>query len=195
MKEPRHIEPMKGIDIKSIIILLSLIFVISSCEKAEDNDDNTTKTELPDTGGDSDNGTSGDDDTGSGSDNEGGDNGGFKSGDVIDVATFCNNNLSYVQLWVRGYIVGAATGANNKIRYEFEPPFSYNTALLIADSPNYKEGDYLVSVCLPSGSKKRAELNLVDNEEHLGKMIEVLGFQKKYLNLPGINPLDDYRFP
>ena len=186
---------MKSINIKSIIILLSLIFVISSCEKAEDDDDNTTKTERPDTGNNNGNDGSDNDNSGSGDENEGNNNGGFKAGDVIDVVTFCNNDLRYVQLWVRGYIVGAATGVNKKIRYDFEPPFSYDTAILISDSPNYKEGDYLMSVNLPSGTKKRTELNLKDNEGNLGKLIEVLGLQKTYLKLPGFNPLDNYRFP
>lgn len=186
---------MKGINIKAIIILLSMIFVISSCEKAEDFDDNTTKTESPNGGDNGNNGGSGGDNTGSDDNNEGGNNGGFKSGDVIDVVTFCTNDLRYVQLWVRGYIVGAATGANNKIRYEFEPPFTYDTALLIADSPNYKEGDYLMSVCLTNNAKRRAELNLKDNESNLGKMIEVLGLQETYLKLPGFKALDNYRFP
>ncbi len=116
-------------------------------------------------------------------------------GETIDVNTFCNTAI-YDQVWVRGYVVGAATGAKGKYTYEFDAPFSFDTALLLADEENVDSCSDVMSVCLTTCSKKtRQALNLVDNPENKGRIIEVFGFQEVYLKIPGMKTLDAYRFP
>lgn len=169
-----------------IVIMFSLLFF--SCEKSyyvdDDTIDDTEQNDNTDSGHDEE------------ADDEGQTDGGdFATGDYVDVKTFCNNDIS-VQIWVRGYIVGAATGANNKIRYDYEPPFSYDTALLLSDTPQPADGDDVISVCLTSCSKSiREKLNLVDHPENKGELIEIFGYRESYLKLPGIKHIDGYNFP
>lgn len=119
----------------------------------------------------------------------------FKLGDVVDVNTFKNNAI-YTQVWVKGYIVGAATGANQNYRYEFEPDFSFDTAILLADSVEADSVDQVISVCLTNCSKDlREKLNLRDHPENKGERIAVFGFQDKYLKIMGIKKIDAYKFP
>lgn len=120
---------------------------------------------------------------------------GFCTGDIVDVGTFCNTAI-YTQVWVRGYIIGAATGANGKVEYDFESPFKYDTALLLADRPSVDEDTDVMSVCLTSCSKRiREKLNLSDHPENLYKLIKVFGFQEQYLKTAGIKKIDAYEFP
>lgn len=153
----------------------------SSCEKTDsyDDEDDTEQggwqEDDPEYGGD-------DDDSG------------ISLGDVVDVKTFCNTPI-YTQVWVEGYIVGAATGAKGKIRYEFEAPFQYDTAILMADEPAVDEDAEFMSVCLTGCSTKLREmLNLASNPENKGKRLRVFGFQETYLKVPGIKTIDGYGF-
>lgn len=118
---------------------------------------------------------------------------GFETGSVVDVATFRNNDIGR-QVWVKGYIVGAATGANNRVRYELEPPFTYDTAILLADDPAETSVDRMISVRLVQG-ERRELLNLADHPENRGKRIAVFGLRETYLKMPGIQDIDAYKFP
>lgn len=120
--------------------------------------------------------------------------GDLKVGDTVDVKTFLSAPI-YVQIWVKGYIVGAGTGANGKTRYEFEAPFSYDTALLIADDASETDPAKTASICITSKKKLREVVNLKDNPGNKGKRIAVFGFQEKYLKIPGIKAIDAYEFP
>lgn len=159
-------------------MFLSLCF---ACEKTYEGEDD----DCTEQGGKQDN------ESENGNDDDGG---GVSLGDVVDVSTFCNTAI-YTQVWVDGYIVGAATGAGGKTRYEFEPPFSYDTAVLMADSPSADADTEIMSVCLTSCSKRiREELNLVSHPENSGKRLRVFGFQDTYLKIPGIKSIDGYDF-
>lgn len=172
----------------SVVFMLALLSVFHGCEKAYE-EESKDRTEQP---GDSN--VQPDDDEDDWNDDDDQDDGGISLGDEVDVATFCNTPI-YTQVWVRGYIVGAATGANGKIRYEFEPPFSYDTAILMADSPTADDETEVMSVCLTSCTKVlREELNLVSHPENRGKRLRVFGFQETYLKLPGIKKIDAYDF-
>lgn len=119
----------------------------------------------------------------------------FNLGDVVDVNTFKSCAI-YTQVWVEGYIVGAATGANQNYRYEFGPDFSFDTAILLADSTEADDISEVISVCLTNCSKDlRAKVNLRDHPENKGKRIAVFGFQDKYLKITGIKKIDAYKFP
>ena len=118
---------------------------------------------------------------------------GFETGSVVDVATFRNNDIGR-QVWVKGYIVGAATGANNRVRYELEPPFTYDTAILLADDPAETSVDKMISVRLVQG-ERRELLNLADHPENRGERIAVFGLRETYLKMPGIQDIDAYKFP
>lgn len=174
----------------AVILPLLCIFAFASCEKAEfaDSDDSERKEQI-------DEGDSGQADDGYESDDEEYDEGEFPVGSVVDVTTFKTHAI-YTQVWVEGYIVGAATGAKNKMRYEFEPEFSYDTAILLSDNIDATSTDEAISVCLTSCSKKlRSMLNLVDHPENDGKRIAIFGFQDKYLKIMGIKHIDSYKFP
>lgn len=112
----------------------------------------------------------------------------------MNVETFISKPI-VDQVWVKGYIVGSATGANGKKRYDFEPPFDHDTALLLADDPATADLSHVVSVCLTSCSKKiREELNLKEHPENRGKVLSVFGFRETYLAIPGIKKIDAYEF-
>ena len=116
-------------------------------------------------------------------------------GDTVDVKTFRTQPI-YVQIWVKGYIVGTGTGARGNTRYDMEAPFDSDTALLIADNANEKDPQNTVSICLTNGSKsRREELNLEDNPGNKGKRIAVFGFQETYIKLPRIKKIDAWEFP
>jgi len=183
--------------LKIIIFLLSMSLAFSACDKpfTEDDDEIEQKDDLQgndDSSGGND--ESGNNDSSGDEDNDN-DDSGINLGDVVDVKTFINTAI-YTQVWVKGYIVGCGTGANGKTRYTFDPPFSYDTALLIADNADEGDETKVASVCLTSCSKKiRALLNLKDHPENKGKRIAVFGFQQTYLKIFGIKKIDAYEFP
>lgn len=173
-----------------VIFPLLCMFAFVSCEKAEitENEDTGRITDA----GDEDDAVEDDDYR---ADDEDYDEGEFPLGSVVDVTTFKTHAI-YTQVWVEGYIVGAATGAKNRIRYEFGPEFSFDTAILLSDNVDAASVDEAISVCLTSCSKNlRARLNLVDHPENKGMRIAVFGFQEKYLKIMGVKHIDAYKFP
>lgn len=174
-------------NLKLFMLLPVFLFVFGACDKpyGDEGDENI---ELPEEN----NGAEDDDDA---EDNDDAEDGGISLGDVVDVSTFLNTPI-YAQVWVKGYIVGSATGANGKTRYDFEPPFSYDTAILLADTESADSETEVMSVCLTSCSKKiREKLNLADHPENKGKRLAVFGFQDVYLKIYGIKKIDAYEFP
>lgn len=174
-------------NLKLFMLLPVFLFVFGACDKpyGDEGDENI---ELPEEN----NGAEDDDDA---ENNDDAEDGGISLGDVVDVNTFLNTPI-YAQVWVKGYIVGSATGANGKTRYDFEPPFSYDTAILLADTESADSETEVMSVCLTSCSKKiREKLNLADHPENKGKRLAVFGFQDVYLKIYGIKKIDAYEFP
>lgn len=191
---------------KFIVLLLLAAAVFPACDKPyieyeeEENKDKVV-VESSDDKSDSVDGDADYDDEGSVTDNGGNDNQDnegsgdeFDIGDVVDVETFISTPIVN-QIWLKGYIVGAATGANGKKRYDFDAPYEYDTAILLADNPDEADLEHVASVCLTSCSKKiREALNLKDHPENRGKTLSVFGFREVYLNLPGIKKIDAYDF-
>ncbi len=95
-----------------------------------------------------------------------------------------------VQVWVEGYIVGECKQKIGNAR--FAPPFSYDTAILMADGfDKTKKGEY-IPVCLKSGSKARKQLNLKDNPSMYHKKIRVYALREKYFGITGIKSVNDF---
>ena len=88
------------------------------------------------------------------------------------------------QTWVVGYVVGACSKTINNA--DFEPPFEYPQAILLADHPGETNKEKVITIGLPSGYKVRKELNLVDHPENYGKRVAIYGEQTTYLKVLGI---------
>ena len=84
--------------------------------------------------------------------------------------------------WVKGEISGFFS--NNK--------FVAGTEGAVASNLSLSAGDINVPVALPSGSKVRTDLNLLDNATNLGKTVWVYGTIEKYFKVPGVKNVTDY---
>lgn len=113
---------------------------------------------------------------------------------TVDVATFRRSSITY-QVYVKGYIVGTATGRYNRPKFEFEAPFTYDTAILLADTKSASSTDEVITVCLTKGyGNPRAVLNLKDNPDNKGREVTIYGYKDTYLGLPGIREIDGWDF-
>lgn len=112
--------------------------------------------------------------------------GAYETGDTVTVAQF-RQITSAKYIYVKGYIVGCATtNALNSSYVDFEPPFQFPTALLLADRTDERDVDKMISIQLKSGSAIRETLNLQDHPEMHGRKILVGGYVTTYLRIPGI---------
>ena len=84
--------------------------------------------------------------------------------------------------WVKGEISGFYN--NNK--------YFAGTEGAVASNLVISAGDINVPVALPSGSKVRTDLNLLDNATNLGKTVWVYGTIEKYFKVPGVKNVTDY---
>ncbi|WP_370221689.1 DUF6359 domain-containing protein [Cytobacillus sp.] len=91
---------------------------------------------------------------------------------------------------VEGYIVG--TTANGP-KYTHNAPFAVETNLAIADSASETDPSKILPVQLPNNSI-RAELNLADNPENLGKKVQITGSLEAYFTVPGLKSPTAYTF-
>lgn len=195
---------MKKYKFFTLLLLAAAIFPAcdkpySDYEEEEDNDKVVVdgSTDKSDSDGGNTDYDGGDDGTDGGDmdspDDEDGGGGVYVDG-IVDVKTFISESIVN-QVWLKGYIVGAATGANGKKRYRFEAPYEYDTAILLADSPDETNLENVASVCLTSCSKKiRESLNLKEHPENKGKVLSVFGFREVYLGIPGVKKIDGYEF-
>lgn len=162
-----------------VLCFILALVLTTSCEKGyyllEEGTENTEMTE--DTEGTED---SGDTDSDGGSQGEGSN---VEGDEMLTVAQFMEMTLSGQQ-WVIGYVVGACTKTINNA--DFEPPFVDPQALLIADTYGETDRGKVITIGLPSGSKARRELNLVDHPENYGKRIAFYGEQATYLKVTGM---------
>jgi len=100
--------------------------------------------------------------------------------------------------WVTGYIVGVVNTEIGNVLNErcaqFEGPWTVNTNLLIAGTPDETNWENCATVQLPSGSVRNA-LNLVDNEVNLGKQVTIKGETgTKYCGAYGIRSASDFNW-
>lgn len=94
---------------------------------------------------------------------------------------------------IRGYIVGVVDGLS--MRYaDFDPPFSVQSNLLIADDPMEYQTNLCMPVQLPAGTKYRRDLNLEDNPDNFGRCIILEGDVTSYFSVVGLKELTGYRW-
>lgn len=111
-----------------------------------------------------------------------------KAEEVITVAEAIANNTG--KKTVEGYIVGVAKSGTS---YELAAPFTLDTNLGIADSPDETDAAKILPVQLPAG-KIRNELNLKDNPEHFKKQVQITGDLAAYFSVPGLRSASAYYF-
>lgn len=168
------------------------------CEKGYYGEELTKTDNTEETEGAED---SDDDDSQGGDEGEGsegtGDNGGSQGsvddvdeGDMLTVEQFMTQTLTG-QTWVVGYVVGACSKTINNA--DFEPPFEYPQAILLADHPGETNKEKVITIGLPSGYKVRKELNLVDHPENYGKRVAIYGEQTTYLKVIGIKKPEGWK--
>ena len=91
--------------------------------------------------------------------------------------------------WVRGYIVGVATGSKKIV---FGGPYSKNTNLILGPSDTTIVRERCLAVQLPAG-KIRDSLNLVDHPGLTGREIYIKGdLVDAYYGIPGLKSPSDY---
>ena len=200
-----------------LLLLFVCLFLATSCGKSiveeSEKDDTEQPVTPPDDGGDDDDGSGGSDDGGSGGSDDGGSggsgsgeggsgggnddggsgggsddggSGGIQTEDIVSVKQFIEaQSLPLVN--VKGYIVGDCTISFSHA--DFEPPFSQPQAILLADDPNEREKENIIAIRLPSGSRFRTQLNLVDHKELWHKRVLIPGYRDTYLGMVGIKDI------
>lgn len=92
--------------------------------------------------------------------------------------------------WVQGYIVGAVksglTSVSGNDDVNWSAPFNLNTNVVIADDADCHEIANCIIVNLPNNKPLRAQVNLVDNPDNLGKLLAVNGKLRKYFGQAGL---------
>ncbi len=92
--------------------------------------------------------------------------------------------------WVHGYIVGAVksglTSVSSNADINWSAPFDLATNVVIADDATCHEISQCIIVNLPAGKPLRAEVNLVDYPDNLGKHLAVLGKLRRYFAQAGL---------
>lgn len=176
-----------------LLFLIALVLTTAGCEKGYygeeiNNTEDTEETEGTEGSQDTDDGSddSGDEGGSEGSGDEGGSEGpggNADEADMLSVEQFMSQTLTG-QTWVVGYVVGACSKTINNA--DFEPPFEYPQAILLADHPGETNKEKVITIGLPSGYKVRKELNLVDHPENYGKRVAIYGEQTTYLKVIGI---------
>ena len=86
-------------------------------------------------------------------------------------------------VWVRGYIVGVATGSKKIV---FGGPYNKNSNLILGPSDTTTVREHCLAVQLPAGSLRDA-LNLLDHSDLTGQEIYVRGdLVDAYYGIPGL---------
>ncbi|MFO7619424.1 MAG: DUF6359 domain-containing protein [Thermoplasmata archaeon] len=100
------------------------------------------------------------------------------------------NEYPYVIAWARGYIVGSVktgkTTVSSTSDIDWVSPFSSATNVVIADDLMENNIQNCAVVSLTSGRPLRTDVNLLDNPENDGKMLNVLGTFRTYFSIAGI---------
>ncbi len=188
------------------LIIASMLYI--SCEKPileddgkktdKETNDNNNKSDNNNNGNNDKNGDNGgwindDKDKDTGNDDGNATYEAWTDGNKINVTYFINNAEDDDAVWVKGYIVGCATSSGG-YKFTFEPPFEYNTSILLSDNKNEQDKTHTITIQLKSGSDLREELNLKDNPELHKKKISIYGYKTSYLKRPGMKDVLDYEW-
>lgn len=92
--------------------------------------------------------------------------------------------------WTRGYIVGSVKAGVNNVESSDDIIFGAQAEtlnnLLIADSADETDFSRCIIVNLPSGTKLRQYVNLVDNPEMIGQLLTLNGSYNEFMGMDGI---------
>lgn len=102
---------------------------------------------------------------------------------IYTVTEFIEGDFGDNQVWVHGYIVGACKRSIKQA--EWEPPFTYNTAILLADSPEEADPKKVIAIQM-TNKRMKEEIALATNPQNYGRHIAFLGIKQKYLGIPGM---------
>lgn len=95
------------------------------------------------------------------------------------------DHLGEKKQWVKGYVVGGNL-SSSATGIRFEPPFTADTHLAIADTAVVALKASCLSVQLPSGALREA-VNLVDHPDLLGTRVYIQGdIVEAYYGIPGL---------
>ncbi|MDN7240859.1 DUF6359 domain-containing protein [Planococcus sp. N028] len=109
-----------------------------------------------------------------------------EAADPISVAEAIANNSGTAT--VKGYIVGTVISGTS---YDQEAPFTADSNLGLADSPNEKDPAKILPVQLPSGSVRTA-LNLKTHPENFKAEVTITGTLESYFTVPGLKSASAY---
>jgi len=105
---------------------------------------------------------------------------------VQTVASFIATDLGDASVWVEGYIVGSCTKSiKNAV---WEPPFSSDNAILLADEQGETDANKVISIQLKTKEYKES-IGLATNSNNYNKRIRFLGVKRKYLGIWGMKDL------
>lgn len=102
---------------------------------------------------------------------------------IYTVSEFLKGDFGNNGVWVQGYIVGACKRSIKQA--EWEPPFTYDSAILLADDPEESDPEKVISIQMVNKQMKE-EIGLVANPQNYGKHIAFFGIKQKYLGIPGM---------
>lgn len=125
---------------------------------------------------------------------DGNDDDGSDRDRVWTVTEFINGEMTKAG-WVEGYIVAACANSALKEAYvDFEPPFKWSSAILLADDLNERDVHKMMSVQLKSGSAIRKALDPEFHPEIQGKRLRVYGYGTIYLGIMGMKDIGSNDF-
>lgn len=102
---------------------------------------------------------------------------------VYSVEEFRNTELGDRYVWVKGIIVGACS---KSIKYaEWMDPFTYDNAILLADSLGDCTPEKVIAIQLRTKAMK-AEFGLATTPDNYGRSVAFYGTKQKYLGVPGM---------
>lgn len=98
-------------------------------------------------------------------------------------------HLGAEDVWVAGYIVGGDMSTSKVV---FEPPFTKDSHLALADNTKASTREECAAVELPSSGEIREAVNLVDHPGYLGRKLYVKGDIENYFGYPGIKSIKEF---
>ena len=102
---------------------------------------------------------------------------------IYTVSEFIKGDFGNNEVWVHGYIVGACKRSIKQA--EWEAPFTYDSAILLADDPEESNPEKVISIQMVNKQMKEA-IGLAANPQNYGKHIAFFGIKQKYLGIPGM---------
>ena len=95
---------------------------------------------------------------------------------IYTVSEFIKGEFGNNGVWVHGYIVGACKRSIKQA--EWEAPFTFDSAILLADDPEEAEPENVISIQMVNKQMKE-EIGLAANPQNYGKHIAFFGIKQK----------------